>query len=276
MDELTLEEIHAGTLGILKKLISVCDGIGANYYLAFGSLIGAVRHQGFIPWDDDLDIVMLRPDYEKFRSYCNAHEAELAPFRFFDRHNTPDYPYAIGRFCDTRYRMERPDPVPTAGQGMFIDIYPYDGAGDGSEALLARIVRKKTRLATLLSCAYSTSPVPAGRSKWLTPVRLPLYLYAHAKGPGYFLEKMEAMKDLYSMEESSAVTCMVWDPITRMAPKRWFDGYQMLTFEGIQVKAPADYDSFLRSFYGDYMKLPPEEQRHPYHGYVLYRKEETT
>ena len=65
--ELTIEEIHEGTIGILKKIIELCDMLQVNYYIMYGSLIGAVRHHGFIPWDDDLDIAMLRPEYEKLQ-----------------------------------------------------------------------------------------------------------------------------------------------------------------------------------------------------------------
>ena len=68
--ELTIEEIHEGTIGILKKIIELCDMLQVNYYIMYGSLIGAVRHHGFIPWDDDLDIAMLRPEYEKLCSFC--------------------------------------------------------------------------------------------------------------------------------------------------------------------------------------------------------------
>ena len=85
MKELSIQEIHEGTLGILKKIIDICDKVGVNYYLAYGSLIGAVRHGGFIPWDDDLDIVMLRPDYEVFCQYCMKHERELYPFKLIDK-----------------------------------------------------------------------------------------------------------------------------------------------------------------------------------------------
>lgn len=85
MKELSIQEIHEGTLGILKKIIDICDKVGVNYYLAYGSLIGAVRHGGFIPWDDDLDIVMLRPDYEVFCQYCMKHEQELYPFKLINR-----------------------------------------------------------------------------------------------------------------------------------------------------------------------------------------------
>ena len=69
MKELSIKEVHDGTLTILRKIIYVCDQIHVKYYLAYGSLIGAVRHKGFIPWDDDLDIVMLRPDYDVFCQY---------------------------------------------------------------------------------------------------------------------------------------------------------------------------------------------------------------
>ena len=175
--ELTLAEIHEGTLEVLKRFISVCDQIEVQYFLAYGSLIGAVRHHGFIPWDDDLDVIMLRPDYEKFREYCNKHEGELTPFRFFDRHNTPDYPYTIGRFCDIRYRMVRNDNVPDAGQGMFIDIYPHDGAGNNNDKRWKSILKKKKHLMALLGCAFSKTPIPSKSNKLLTPIRLPIYLY---------------------------------------------------------------------------------------------------
>ena len=76
--ELTIEEIHEGTIGILKKIIELCDMLQVNYYIMYGSLIGAVRHHGFIPWDDDLDIAMLRPEYEKLCSYCETHRPHRA------------------------------------------------------------------------------------------------------------------------------------------------------------------------------------------------------
>lgn len=272
--ELTLAEIHEGTLEVLKRFISVCDQIGVQYFLAYGSLIGAVRHHGFIPWDDDLDIIMLRPDYEKFREYCNKHEGELTPFRFFDRHNTPDYPYTIGRFCDTRYQMVRNDDVPDAGQGMFIDIYPHDGAGNNNDKHWKSILKKKKHLMVLLGCAFSKTPIPSKSNKLLAPIRLPIYLYSHFKKPKYFLDKMEALREVYPFDKSKYVTCIIWDVEVRQCPKEWFLEYTTLPFEGIQVKVPKDYDSVLRDTYGDYMQLPPERERHPYHGYRLYRKEE--
>lgn len=78
-----------------------------NYYIMYGSLIGAVRHHGFIPWDDDLDIAMLRPEYEKLCSYCETHQGELGHFALMNRRTAKEYPYNISRFCDMRYSMEK-------------------------------------------------------------------------------------------------------------------------------------------------------------------------
>ena len=125
--ELTIEEIHEGTIGILKKIIELCDMLQVNYYIMYGSLIGAVRHHGFIPWDDDLDIAMLRPEYEKLCSYCETHQGELGHFALMNRRTAKEYPYNISRFCDMRYSMEKKDTIPGAGMGMFVDIYPFDG-----------------------------------------------------------------------------------------------------------------------------------------------------
>ena len=74
--ELTIDDVHNVTLKLVEKLIQICDAVGVNYYVAYGSLIGAVRHKGFIPWDDDFDVVMLRNDYEKFCDYCIHHQDE--------------------------------------------------------------------------------------------------------------------------------------------------------------------------------------------------------
>lgn len=269
---LSLDEIHDGTLMILKKIIAICDEINIDYFLWYGSLIGAVRHQGFIPWDDDLDVMMLRPAYDEFRNYCVSHEKELYPFRFFDKDNTDGYPYGIGRFNDLRYKMKRKDSLTTAGQGMFVDIYPYDGAGNDYKDAVHKIQNKKRYLLKMLSCSYSKSVIPILASKWTIPIRIPAYIYAHIKGSKYFLDKLCDLKNTFSYDKSNYVTCAVWEDSLCFVEKKSFDSYEKLLFEGIEVKVPQNYHEILLSIYGDYFLLPPVEERKPNHGYSLYRK----
>ncbi len=269
---LTLQEIHKETLVILKKIIAICDELHINYYIAYGSLIGVVRHQGFIPWDDDLDIMMFRPDYEKFKAYCLSHEAELFPFKLMGRYNAPNFPYNIDRFCDLRYRMVS-ERTTDAGMGMFIDIYPMDGAGNDKEAAAAQLKQKKFWLDCLF-CDLHGKFEPSTRGWIYNVLKFPGYCYARLRGSKYFLDKLESLKNLYTVEQSRYVACMIWDWPLRFKEKAWFDNATEMPFEDMMVKVPGNYDAMLRDSYGDYMQLPPEDKRVPHHEYSLYRKAE--
>ncbi len=270
---LTLPEIHAESLKILQKIMAICEELQIDYHIAYGTLIGVVRHKGFIPWDDDLDIIMLRPDYEKFKDYCTKNEKTLHPFKLMGRHNTKGYPFAIARFCDLRYRMVA-GKNPDAGMGMFIDIYPLDGAGSDAQQVIKQVSRKKLFWTNCLYCALRDKFEPSTKGFLRTLVKIPGYFYAKFRGADYFLDKLESLKDLYTLEESRYVTCMIWDWPVRLEEKSWYEKTLLMEFEGIQVKVPVGYEQVLKTYYGDYMQLPPEESRVPHHDYELYRRPE--
>lgn len=268
---LTLEEIHAGMLSILKKVIEICDKLHIEYYLAYGSLIGAVRHQGFIPWDDDLDIMMMRKDYDKFLSYCNRHEETLYPFRVMNYHNTEGYPFAISRFCDLSYRMEMEDGN-DYGMGMFIDIYPLDGRGTTMNSWANKYYDIKRRILGLgLYYSYEKSVVPQKGNIIKRSLRNILCVCARKMKTQYFINAFEKMARKHSVEDSKYVSCIIW-VTSRYYPKSWFQESVYLDFEGTKVKAPKEYHKLLTTIYGDYMELPPKEKRVPYHQYKLYRQ----
>ena len=106
MEELTLRQMQEGALNILKKLDGICREQGLRYFLFYGTLIGAIRHKGFIPWDDDLDVAMPRPDFDKLVAYCRRHRQELQPMQLMTVDDNPQYVYPIARFSDTRYRVK--------------------------------------------------------------------------------------------------------------------------------------------------------------------------
>ena len=123
--EMSIDEIHEATLEILKVIDSIAKKLKIKYFMAYGSLIGVVRHKGFIPWDDDLDLMMLREDYEKFLVYFAEHEQELMPYKIFTNRNNKDYPNMIARVCNVNYPIQVENEIP-CGMGIFVDIYPID------------------------------------------------------------------------------------------------------------------------------------------------------
>lgn len=98
MQEMTNKEMQEVELEILKVLSKICEEQKLDYFLMYGTLLGAARHKGFIPWDDDLDIMMKRSDYDKLIEYLIEHEKELAPYKLFSKSNNANYPFMISRF----------------------------------------------------------------------------------------------------------------------------------------------------------------------------------
>ena len=132
MKALTAREVQLGELEVLKKLDEICSQLNLRYFLTYGTLLGAVRHQGFIPWDDDVDVMMPRPDYEKLIEYLQFNEKELSPFKLMHYRTNKEYIYPISRFVDTRYWIDY-EGTTDYGLGLFVDIYPLDGCGNTAQ-----------------------------------------------------------------------------------------------------------------------------------------------
>ena len=126
--ELSIKETQAISLEILHTVAEICESQNLRYVLVYGTLIGAIRHHGYIPWDDDVDIMMPRPDYDELIKYMKEHIQEYNHLEIFNHDVCDKYPYMITRISDNRYEIEMVNEKPF-GMGVFIDIYPYDGLG---------------------------------------------------------------------------------------------------------------------------------------------------
>lgn len=252
---LNIQEIHSALLGILSEFDRICRKHNLKYSLTYGTLIGAVRHKGFIPWDDDVDVVMPRPDYEKFRTLAISGELGEHYLLSDDRGKKAFYPFL--KLMDNRYGIKcwtnREVPY------LYIDIFPLDGAPK-SEKEITKKFRRRTRFNAM--GAFARWAVPEKKPYVLLRlIGLPVYLigtiYGNARASKKALKN--AIKDDYETSEKVGVFVYCYSRL--VMDKHIFDDLIELPFEDRSFYAIASYDTFLRSVYGEYMTPPPEHKQ---------------
>lgn len=270
---LSLNEVQEQSLQVLKVIDEICSKNGFRYYLAYGTLLGAIRHKNVIPWDDDVDIWMPRDDYNKFVEYCNLNITKIKPLQILSTQNK-DYPYIISRLSNSDYIVEENNVKPY-GLGIFVDIYPLDGVGsDYSKAISFK--RKVYWYVSL--CFLSTRmKFSVGRTKGRIKsfLKYPAFILSKFLGKDYFVKKIEKFASLTNYSESSFVTCLVWGPYSEIKcifKKEYFEKSIKVRLGKYLFNAPSNYDEILKLIYDDYMKLPPEEERVGYHFVKAYLK----
>lgn len=273
MDEkkrIELEKLKKVGLDILKEFIRVCDLLDLKYYLAYGTLIGAVRHEGYIPWDDDVDVYMPRPDYEIFMKEAKKYLKD----NYFVQNNDTDPEYLL-RFAKIRDSnttfIEEEYKKYTINHGIFIDIFPLDGYVKGKDFLLDMRIKQK---------AFEESDNEVKFKNSLSTFNMKVI---QKIGPilnkKINLEKtMNSYEDRakkFSYKDSDYVAEMVGSIYIVPMKKEVFGEGKLMKFEDIYARVPDDYDTCLKLLYGDYMKLPPKEQREPHHNFVAMDTEKS-
>lgn len=264
-DEEVLKKLQNTELYIFKDIVSVCQKHNIGYFMLFGTLIGAIRHKGFIPWDDDMDIGMLRADYDRF--------AEVFGKEMGDKY-TLTTPIRTKGFASTVVKVQKkgtrfiPEYSKTmkCEQGIFIDIFIYDKVSD-NEKQYKKQVRKTRTLARLIFLAGSPNPeinikgISGKIAAFLCKIihyafkLIPnIHVYMYKKYVKYSVMANKEKGLRYTTFQSTAPDkCIV--NIDDLLP------YEQVMFEDIMVNVPKNYDYILTERYGDYMKLPPEEER---------------
>lgn len=269
--ELELRDIQLESLKILKDIDTVCRREGITYWLMYGSLIGVARHQGFIPWDDDLDIAMPRPDYERFLACFDGRFPELDKYTPVKPEVGLRRPFLITRISNPEYKMvgEFGDEVDELG--VFIDIYPLDGLADNmSEALDKKRKAHKLLVRYLRACNFDCYNKDINPTKRLAKCILSLMLGK----PERYQEQLNALCTERSFDSSKYVGLVSWTetPDADIYERTWFEDTVYMPFEDMNVPVPSGYDLLLRSEYGDYMQLPPKEERVGHHFYSIIRR----
>lgn len=266
MKKLELTEIRDVEKGILVHFKKFCESNNIRYYLSNGTLLGAIKYRGFIPWDDDIDVFVPRKDYNRL---IEAYKDEN-PYKLFSFEREKDFHFPFAKLCDmTTLKCE--NNIDNGVQlGIDIDIFPLD-VFEVNETKAKKEVKKLNRylfalnLSKLKETGSGTVFKRIGKRLMMTLTKF--------KHPDFYINKIIDMATKFQLGESIYVGCKVW-PIyeeKEIIPAKVFSESIEVVFEGETYVAPKGYDIYLSSLYGDYMSDPPIDKQCTHHAFTAYR-----
>ena len=256
-----LQKLHFLELKIAKNVKKVCEELNINYFLIAGSFLGAVRHKGFIPWDDDMDIGMLRKDYDRFLKQAPL----LLGDEFFLQNwdSDPNFPFSFAKVRLKGTVIEEKMNIGVAThKGVFLDIFPFDNV-PGNKFLQIKqsywmfIIKKLLWIKKGYGKELKKTSVRHWVKYTIAYTISQLFSYEKLKNKYYY----EMIR--YNSFDSEYVFCSCPYSYKKSIVKReYLQNLKPYIFENIYLNGPIDYDSYLSYLFGDYMKLPPENKRH--------------
>jgi licD1 protein len=259
--KLTLTEIQKVSLEVLCKVDSFCREHGIRYSLTYGTLLGAVRHKGFIPWDDDIDIMMPRPDYERLLSTFKG-DNEVRLISEYQSYITFSRVCDIkSTFCETLLPYA-PQKL-TSKTGVWIDIFPVDGVESDIKTFKEKVDFINHYCSLQLQRRWGC-PSLTLRKGYMYLLKLLYRKIKYIASPVYKINNaIRNCRKPYTFENADYVSQIVCGKIydREIFKKEIFDEYIEVTFEGHNFKAVSCWDEVLRATYGDYMELPSKENR---------------
>ena len=274
---MTLQEIQTLSLRMMEDIHAFCVSNGIRYSLAYGSLIGAVRHHGFIPWDDDIDIMMSRPDFETFSRDYKSHNG----FVLSSVYSTNTY-MNYTRVYDSSTIVISPA-VPSKHEvGVWIDVYPIDGIPDNDAARNDQFQRLRKYTSLIIRWRRALYKIRHG--SFFQRIRSCVVLLSLR-----FLNRWESYQIWHDKvisicrentfgetKRCSSLVCFDANKKNRQEVflTSDFDRYELIQFEDHHFYIVSEYDHVLRTVFGDYMQLPPKEERisHVIHNWGFYWK----
>lgn len=259
---------------ILIEMVDVfdkyCRKNNLRYTLCGGSLLGAVRHKGIIPWDDDLDVIMPRPDYRKFLGLSQKHFVEN--YSIVDYTNKDYYYLPMAKMVDDRTVLIEMEENRKCPIGVNIDIFPIDAIPEDAR-LQNKIYTKHRRL---LKKAYFANRFPCVKSAFIGIYyffRYLSYCYYHLFYNGKkLLKKADELCSQENYQEASKVRIYTsYQHHNKIFEKRVFEEFVDLEFNGLKLMCIKDYDTYLKALFGDYMKLPAIEKQVCHHRHYLLK-----
>lgn len=262
-----LNEIKKLQMEIADEIDRFCSENGIKYYILGGTLLGAIRHKGYIPWDDDIDIGLLKDDYDMLLSSFNSFSGNV---EIINHSNVKGYDLVYSKAIHKKTLLIEGG-VKKAQLGVNIDIFPIDKMPTSklkmnfmlyvSSALKDMLALKHIRMNKNKSLLKNIV-IMFGRLLYIIPDKLLIKLHS-------------GLRELFSVQNNDYTflcnCCGAWGK-REVVPRECLEETIRVEFEGKMYSAPVDYDMYLKCIYGDYMTLPPVEKRISHHNYVAYWK----
>lgn len=265
--EIHVDELKSIQLDMLKDIDRFCTDHKIRYSLAFGTLLGAVRHKGFIPWDDDIDIMMPREDYECFlKDYCRS------DYKVVSLESDGNYALPFAKVYNDKTVMKEDVEVETY-YGVYIDVFPIDYIVDTEDSIKA-FLRKKKFFDSIHTLKVVS--MKRGRSVLKNIVLLLAHIALFPVSANRITRKVASVVAEYSKNGSMKAGIVVPTDCKykSIVPSVFFDSFSRLEFEGLEFSVISCYDEWLTSWYGNYMELPPMEKQTSHHVFKAWWKEQ--
>ena len=269
MKRITNEEFRERSVDMLAFFTEYCKNNNIVFYMYYGSLIGTMRHQGFIPWDDDIDVIMPRPDYEELISKFNQQNSK---YRIVSMHTDSLFTAPLAKVIDTETLLVQHYGFKEKIQlGIYIDVFILDGFPSVEEK---RNLHMKKCMELKKNWAHANHEFHYKGSSYLKDlIRGIYYLPVICRGTSHYLKEIDKNAKKFNYNDNDFVgNAMFPGVVSDIHNKSDFKMSCFGLFEGIKVPIPSGYERILTKLYGNWRKLPPVEQQKSIHDFDCYLK----
>ena len=266
MNREEVRQYQMAQLRLLEYFDSVCTSMGLKYYLVFGTLLGAVRHKGFIPWDADIDVAMFREDYETLKKEFIKQPNDMLFYQHYESEKNHSSPHAVLKIKGTHVYFNKVNAsnYKPLYDGIYIDLFPIDNVSEDVKLQNAQ-VNRIARIRRFVS--YKLAPVYSNTSAFGKFVKLFISFVLKLISFHALFQKADKVMQKYDSNKNTKHVAILTDPLVfkkQLFPRSVFGDGKFVDFEGKKFRVPVNAELFLSIRYGNYMELPPEKDRWKY------------